>query len=119
MPRDRDPPLQLLLHHFPCSTHSGTQAVWRALQSAYAKGQARAIGVSNFAKADIDAVLALGGVGPSVNQCQMSVGSHDDETIAYGKAHNITYEACSVAASQRAWPKHPTPRVPLPWRERS
>ena len=59
-------------------------------------------GVSNFAKGDIDAVLAVGGVGPAVNQCRMSVGNHDDETIAYGAARNITYEAYS-----------PLRRVPL------
>lgn len=51
---------------------------------------------------DIDAVLSLGGVGPAVNQCRMSIGMHDDETIAYGAARNITYEAYS-----------PLRRVPL------
>ena len=87
--------VDLLLIHFPCESTEGTKTAWKALQAAHAAGKARAIGISNFAKKDIDAVLSLGGVGPAVNQCQMSVGSHDDETIAYGKAHNITYEAYS------------------------
>ena len=32
---------------------------------------------------------------PAVNQCQMSVGSHDDATLAYCQRHNVTYEAYS------------------------
>ena len=87
--------VDLLLIHFPCDTLEGTRNAWTALQAAHATGKARAIGVSNFAKADMDAVLALGGTAPSINQCQMSVGSHDDATIAYCRAHNITYESYS------------------------
>ena len=30
---------------------------------------------------------------PAVNQCDMSATKHDDETIAFSQAHNITYEA--------------------------
>jgi diketogulonate reductase-like aldo/keto reductase len=30
---------------------------------------------------------------PAVNQCDMGVSKHDDATIAYCQAHNITYEA--------------------------
>ena len=89
------PAVDLLLIHFPCRRTEDTKQVWSALQQAHKAGKARAIGVSNFLKADLDAALSLGGVGPSVNQCQMSIGSHDDETIAYGKARNVTYEAYS------------------------
>ena len=85
----------LILIHFPCGSHEGTKNVWSALQAAEAAGLARAIGVSNFAKADIDAALSLGGTKPALNQCQMSVGSHDDATIAYCKSNNITYESYS------------------------
>ena len=38
-------------------------------------------------------MVSKSGVTPSVNQCGMSVGSHDDATIAFCKAHQITYEA--------------------------
>ena len=51
--------------------------------------------MSNFAKSDLDAILALGGVPPAINQCQMSIGSHDDATRTYGLAKNVTYEAYS------------------------
>jgi len=89
------PYVDLLLIHFPCSTHAKTKQVWRALQAAHKAGQARAIGVSNFAKSDIEAVMSLGGVKPAINQCQMSLGSHDDATIALCKSLGITYEAYS------------------------
>ena len=58
-------------------------------------GLTRAIGVSNYKKADIDAVLSLNLGTPSVNQCSMSIGNHDDATIAYSKSKGITYEAYS------------------------
>ena len=35
----------------------------------------------------------MGGVPPALNQCQMSIGSHDDATIAYCQSKNITYES--------------------------
>ena len=87
--------VDLLLHHFPCPSREGTIEVWLVLQAAYANGQARAIGVSNYAIDDLDAILGLPGVPPAVNQCQMSIGSHDDRTIGYCRAHNITYQAYS------------------------
>ena len=36
----------------------GNRAAWRALEDAYAAGKLRAIGVSNFRKADLDNILA-------------------------------------------------------------
>ena len=58
-------------------------------------GLTRAIGVSNYGKKDLDAILSIGGTPPAVNQCQMSIGSHDDETISCCKEHKIFYEAYS------------------------
>jgi diketogulonate reductase-like aldo/keto reductase len=87
--------VDLMLIHFPCSSEEGNQAVWKSLEQAKAQGLAKAIGVSNHKKKDIDAILSLGGSTPAINQCQMSVGSHDDQTISYCKSHNITYEVCS------------------------
>lgn len=88
-----------MLLHEPCESHAGTAASWRALQLAHAKGLARAIGVSNFAQADlaaaIDGAKALGGVLPAVNQCSMSIGHRDQPLIAYCKQLGITYEAYS------------------------
>ena len=59
------------------------------------KGTARAIGVSNFNTSELQNILQHANVKPAVNQCQMSIGKHDDETIAFCQAHNITYSAWS------------------------
>ena len=50
----------------------------------------RAIGVSNYKTADLK---ALEGPKPSVNQCQMSIAHHDDDTIGYCQANGIVYES--------------------------
>ena len=67
--------VDLMLIHFPCKDLDGTRNAWKALQAAHNAGLARSIGVSNFLAADLDAVMALGGVTPSLNQCQMSVAA--------------------------------------------
>jgi diketogulonate reductase-like aldo/keto reductase len=87
--------VDLMLIHFPCKDLDGTRNAWKALQAAHDAGLARSIGVSNFLAADLDAVMALGGVTPSLNQCQMSVGSHDDAMINKTRAAGATYEAYS------------------------
>ena len=89
------PRADLVLLHFPCSDSKGTVAAYQGLQQALALNLTRAIGVSNFGKDDLDAVLAAGGSKPSVNQCAMSIGNHDDATIAYTKSLGITYESYS------------------------
>ena len=59
------------------------------LVAAKQQGLTRAIGVSNYKTSDLNAVLSLGMGTPSVNQCSMSVGNHDDVTIAFCKSKNI------------------------------
>ena len=93
--------VDLVLHHFPCghfvgiNNEKGNVAVWKGLEEALANNLTRAIGVSNYLPADLEPLLQLKGTVPAVNQAQMSVGSHDDATIAFCDAHNITYEAYS------------------------
>ncbi len=100
----------LVLIHTPCAcvpcgagcpkvSDDVLRQTWLGLQDAVSAGLARAIGVSNFGVAQLEAVLALsstaGFVPPAVNQCQMSVASHDDETRRFSQRHGITYEAYS------------------------
>ena len=88
----------LVLHHFPCEhrhTPGSNVHVWQGLQDALRQGLTRSIGVSNYGAAELAPVLSAGGVPPALNQCQMSIGSHDDATIAFCKGHNITYQAYS------------------------
>ena len=88
----------LVLHHFPCERHHATGRnadVWKGLQDALAQGLTRSIGVSNYEAKELNEIFAVGGVRPALNQCQMSIGSHDDATIAFCKSQNITYESYS------------------------
>ena len=83
-------PLDLVLQHFPCSGTAGNQAVWKGLVQAKAQGLTRSIGVSHFTQPMLEGILSLGMGRPAVNQCQLSVGSHDDATIAFCKSKGIT-----------------------------
>ena len=64
---------------------------WKALEEAQAAGTTKAIGVSHFSIAEMEAL----GSTPSVNQCSLSIKYHDDATIAYCKTHGITYMSFS------------------------
>jgi len=82
--------IDLVLLHKPCHSAAENNALWKGLEQAKASGLVRAIGVSNYKAKDL---MALQGTVPAVNQCLMSVSLHDDATISYCQAHNITYEA--------------------------
>ena len=88
--------IDLMLVHWPCITAAENAVVWEVLEEAVQKKQLKAIGVSNFKPSDLEALKKTQKVAPVVNQCRMSVGDVDKETIAYGKAHGITYEAYSA-----------------------
>ncbi|KAK3252941.1 hypothetical protein CYMTET_37794 [Cymbomonas tetramitiformis] len=87
--------VDLMLIHFPCAVTGDSKNAWKGLQEVHALGLARAIGVSNFGISDMTAVLSLGGVKPAINQCSMSLDSHDDATIQFAQSNNITYQAYS------------------------
>ncbi len=87
--------VDLILHHFPCRRGGNNKAVWAGLQEAHANGLARAIGVSNYEVFDLEQILSLGKPTPAVNQCLLSVGAHDDDTIKYCKKNGITYQSYS------------------------
>ena len=93
--------VDLVLIHRPCqpagsprgpSTDpaASNNALWKGAQAALAQGLTRAIGVSNYVTADLK---ALSGPKPSLNQCQMSIQHHDDDTIAYCAENGIQYES--------------------------
>jgi len=87
--------VDLMLVHWPCATKAETLATYVALEEMLQANKTRAIGVSNFRPDDLEYILQYAKTPPAVNQCQMSIGKHDDETIRYCQAHNITYEAWS------------------------
>jgi diketogulonate reductase-like aldo/keto reductase len=61
--------VDLYIVHWP---ERGATWMWEGMQRAHAAGYARSIGVSNYSVAQVDEVLALGGVAPVVDQVQFS-----------------------------------------------
>ena len=73
----------------------GNREAWRALEEAYKAGKLRAIGLSNFEKADIDNILASCSVKPMVNQILAHISNTPMELIQYNQAKDILVEAYS------------------------
>jgi diketogulonate reductase-like aldo/keto reductase len=76
----------------------GNLAAWRALEEAHAAGKLRAIGVSNFERADLDNLLDNGSVKPMVNQILAHVGATPFDLIEYSRSKGILVEAYSPVA---------------------
>ncbi|WP_118135138.1 aldo/keto reductase [Oceanicella sp. SM1341] len=73
----------------------GNLEAWRALEEACAAGKLRAIGVSNFEKADLDNLLQNASVKPMVNQILAHVSNTPFELIDYTRSQGILVEAYS------------------------
>lgn len=76
----------------------GNLEAWRALEEAYLSGKVRAIGVSNFERADLDNVLENGAVKPMVNQILAHVSNTPFDLIDYTQSKGILVEAYSPVA---------------------
>ena len=99
--------VDLVLIHSPCysgfpssgcdhATATDIQDAWKGMMDAKKLNLARSIGVSNFLEKDIQPILDLkDAIKPSLNQCEMYVGAHDDPTRTFCQSHGITYEAYS------------------------
>lgn len=73
----------------------GNKEAWRALEEAYKAGKLRAIGLSNFEKADIDNILASCSVNPMVNQILAHISNTPKELIQYSQDKGMLVEAYS------------------------
>ena len=78
--------------------HEGNLEAWRALEDAYDAGKVRAIGVSNFERADLDNLLDHGTVKPMVNQILAHVGNTPLDLIDYSRSKGMLVEAYSPVA---------------------
>jgi diketogulonate reductase-like aldo/keto reductase len=76
----------------------GNREAWRALEEAYQAGKLRAIGVSNFEKADLDNILESCTVKPMVNQILTHISNTPHELIQYSQDKGILVEAYSPVA---------------------
>lgn len=73
----------------------GNREAWRALEEAHKTGKLRAIGLSNFEKADIDNILTASSVKPMVNQILVHISNTPKELIEYCQEKDILVEAYS------------------------
>jgi diketogulonate reductase-like aldo/keto reductase len=73
----------------------GNLEAWRALEDAHKAGKLRAIGVSNFERADLDNLLDNGSVAPMVNQILAHVGNTPFDLIDYSRGKDMLVEAYS------------------------
>lgn len=73
----------------------GNLLAWEAIEKAYEAGKLRAIGVSNFEKADLDNLLEHANVKPMVNQILAHVSNTPFELIDYSKSQGLLVEAYS------------------------
>jgi len=76
----------------------GNAEAWRALEEAHNAGKLRAIGVSNFEKADVENLLANCSAAPIVNQVLAHVGNTPFDLIEYSRSKGILLEAYSPVA---------------------
>jgi diketogulonate reductase-like aldo/keto reductase len=76
----------------------GNREAWRALEDAYKAGKLRAIGLSNFEKADIENILEACSVKPMVNQILVHISNTPKELIQYSQEMDILVEAFSPIA---------------------
>lgn len=73
----------------------GNLAAWRAMEEAVEEGKLRAIGVSNFEKADLENIIQNGKIKPVVNQILAHISNTPKELITFCSDNNILVEAYS------------------------
>ncbi|MDR3571658.1 MAG: aldo/keto reductase [Candidatus Pacebacteria bacterium] len=85
--------IDLYLIHWPIPLMP--RSVWQSLERIYQSGKAKAIGVSNYGRSDIEKVLEYCIVPPAVNQIKFSPFDFEKDTLECCKEHDILVEAYS------------------------
>lgn len=73
----------------------GNREAWKAMEEAYEAGKIKAIGLSNFEKADVENILSTCKVKPMVNQVLAHISNTPKELIEYCQRKEILVEAYS------------------------
>ncbi|MFU8945126.1 aldo/keto reductase [Mycetocola zhadangensis] len=84
-----------ILHQALPSEFSKTLDAYRALETLYADGKVRAIGVSNFMPEHLTELLSAAAVVPTVNQIEMHPFFQQKELVALNAQHGIVTQAWS------------------------
>lgn len=93
--------LDLYLIHWPnpfCVRERWQEAnaeSWKAMEEYYRAGRIRALGVSNFHRHHLDALLKTAEIKPQVNQIRIAPGDYKDDVIRTSREHGLQLEAYS------------------------
>ena len=82
--------IDLLLIHQPVGNYA---AGYRLMEKAYKAGKVRAIGLSNFNKAQIEEILSICEIKPTVLQTEVHPYNQEPELKAFLKEHGIVAQA--------------------------
>lgn len=74
---------------------------WRALETLYREGYARAIGICNFGAQELEALLEMAGTVPMIHQIECHPGMAQREMISRCQAAGIHVEAASPLGNGR------------------
>ncbi len=90
--------IDLFLIHWPLATVRDFVETWKALETVYVEGLARAIGVSNFPIAHLRRLFDETEIVPAVNQIEAHPYLTQDPLLAFDAEHGIATEAWSPIA---------------------
>ncbi|MDF2885941.1 MAG: pgoN [Lacrimispora sp.] len=97
--------LDLYLIHWPnpiktrANWQEANAGTWKAFEELYEAGRIRSIGVSNFHRHHLEALMKTANIAPMVNQIRLCPGDTQDELVSYLKEQNILVEAYSPLGS--------------------
>lgn len=87
--------VDLYLIHWPVPSQGLFTQAWKELESLYAQGLVRAIGVSNFLPPHLDELLAGANVVPAVNQIELHPSFQQEALVQKSRGHGMAVEAYS------------------------
>lgn len=90
--------VDLYIIHWP---QRGPTWAWPGMERAHELGYARSIGVSNFSVKELDEVLAVADIHPTVNQVQLSPFEYRRALVQAGDERQIVTEAYSPLGTGR------------------
>jgi diketogulonate reductase-like aldo/keto reductase len=97
---------QYLIHApFFANSEEDLQKKWADLEAIHASGKAKTIGVSNFLKKDLEAILKTAKIVPAINQIEYHPYLQHGELIEFQRKHGIATSAYApLTAVVRAKP---------------